>query len=305
MGTNSQSISIAELDDFLQELDEDVEGMQSTILFLQQELKTSKETIGHLETQLVTLKHTANPKHQPDPALADTDDTDQIAVTNGNRMHDNNDDVSPNGATTPNTTVLPGESDPIENDDPSKPIDHTRVLRTDNAASHTIGNIVPASGKTTQPTPRTLRSSSRHISSDDVRKVNYRNVRNGNSEVNDEVLDDDEVGDQDAAADDASGGGAALVSAVATVHNNGSANRKRSYDGEESDSSEHGVAPETELTTSTVGNSVLVNHKKFTKRVRRASVLSMDLNEEDSRIEFDTDRTLRETANGNGGIAEA
>lgn len=32
---------IAELDEFLQELDEDVEGMQSTVLFLQQELRAS------------------------------------------------------------------------------------------------------------------------------------------------------------------------------------------------------------------------------------------------------------------------
>lgn len=46
-----------ELDDFLQELDEDVEGMQSTILFLQQELKLAKETITNLERENFLLKN--------------------------------------------------------------------------------------------------------------------------------------------------------------------------------------------------------------------------------------------------------
>lgn len=46
-----------ELDDFLQELDEDVEGMQSTILFLQQELKLAKETITNLERENYLLKN--------------------------------------------------------------------------------------------------------------------------------------------------------------------------------------------------------------------------------------------------------
>merc|ERR1719147_209797 len=41
-----------EMDDFVQELDEDVEGMQSTIYFLQQQLKEARETISKLETQL-------------------------------------------------------------------------------------------------------------------------------------------------------------------------------------------------------------------------------------------------------------
>ena len=41
-----------EMDDFVQELDEDVEGMQSTIYFLQQQLKEAKETIAQLEAKL-------------------------------------------------------------------------------------------------------------------------------------------------------------------------------------------------------------------------------------------------------------
>ncbi|XP_017069115.1 pre-mRNA-splicing regulator female-lethal(2)D isoform X2 [Drosophila eugracilis] len=48
--------SQSELDDFLQELDEDVEGMQSTILFLQQELKTTRDRIQTLEKENAQLK---------------------------------------------------------------------------------------------------------------------------------------------------------------------------------------------------------------------------------------------------------
>ncbi|XP_053680259.1 uncharacterized protein LOC128731182 [Anopheles nili] len=45
-----------ELDDFLQELDEDVEGMQGTIVFLQQELKQTKDSRDELEKELVQLR---------------------------------------------------------------------------------------------------------------------------------------------------------------------------------------------------------------------------------------------------------
>ena len=41
-----------EMDEFMAELDEDVEGMQSTIYYLQQQLREAKETITKLEAQL-------------------------------------------------------------------------------------------------------------------------------------------------------------------------------------------------------------------------------------------------------------
>lgn len=52
--------SQSELDDFLQELDEDVEGMQSTIFFLQQELKTAKENISVMEKEKLNLRTVNN-----------------------------------------------------------------------------------------------------------------------------------------------------------------------------------------------------------------------------------------------------
>jgi len=41
-----------EMDEFMAELDEDVEGMQSTIYYLQQQLREARETIAKLEAQL-------------------------------------------------------------------------------------------------------------------------------------------------------------------------------------------------------------------------------------------------------------
>merc|ERR1712111_256730 len=41
-----------DMDEFMAEMDEDVEGMQSTIYYLQQQLREAKETITKLEAQL-------------------------------------------------------------------------------------------------------------------------------------------------------------------------------------------------------------------------------------------------------------
>ncbi|XP_069705383.1 pre-mRNA-splicing regulator WTAP isoform X2 [Periplaneta americana] len=49
--------SQSELDEFLQDLDEDVEGMQSTIYYLQQELRKAKETVTSLQQENTLLKN--------------------------------------------------------------------------------------------------------------------------------------------------------------------------------------------------------------------------------------------------------
>jgi hypothetical protein len=46
-----------ELDEFLQDLDEDVEGMQSTIYYLQQELRKAKDTVTSLQQENTLLKN--------------------------------------------------------------------------------------------------------------------------------------------------------------------------------------------------------------------------------------------------------
>ena len=50
-----------EMDDFVQELDDDMEGMQNTIYFLQQQLKEAKETIANFEVKK-TEKDMSNPE---------------------------------------------------------------------------------------------------------------------------------------------------------------------------------------------------------------------------------------------------
>merc|ERR1719232_1909388 len=47
-----------DLDEFMAEMDEDVEGMQSTIYYLQQQLREAKETIAKLESQIGDNKDT-------------------------------------------------------------------------------------------------------------------------------------------------------------------------------------------------------------------------------------------------------
>lgn len=56
--------SQSELDEFLQELDEDVEGMQSTVYYLQQELRKSRETISSLERKLLKFRKVKSKKKQ-------------------------------------------------------------------------------------------------------------------------------------------------------------------------------------------------------------------------------------------------
>lgn len=45
------------MDEFLQDLDEDVEGMQSTIYYLQQELRKAKDTVSSLQQENTLLKN--------------------------------------------------------------------------------------------------------------------------------------------------------------------------------------------------------------------------------------------------------
>ena len=52
------------MDDFLLELDEDVEGMQSTIYFLQQQLKETKDRLKQCTTEKEQLQVTCNTQQQ-------------------------------------------------------------------------------------------------------------------------------------------------------------------------------------------------------------------------------------------------
>ncbi|XP_050348108.1 pre-mRNA-splicing regulator female-lethal(2)D [Nymphalis io] len=86
--------SQSELDEFLQELDEDVEGMQSTVLFLQQELRATHATVNGNRPSTPADKRTYSGSDCSDPpvgkrrrasvlSLDYNEDEEPLTVTNG------------------------------------------------------------------------------------------------------------------------------------------------------------------------------------------------------------------------------
>lgn len=65
-----------ELDSFLADLDEDVEGMQSTILFLQTELKRAKEFAQTLQKEISMLKMSNGRTNGENSGVCETERTD-------------------------------------------------------------------------------------------------------------------------------------------------------------------------------------------------------------------------------------
>ncbi|XP_058054865.1 autotransporter adhesin BpaC [Anopheles bellator] len=81
-----------ELDDFLQELDEDVEGMQGTIVFLQQELKQTKDGRDELEKELAQLRAYVASLASNDPSIGTpTDESAMDALRDNNSTYHNPD----------------------------------------------------------------------------------------------------------------------------------------------------------------------------------------------------------------------
>ncbi|XP_068148234.1 pre-mRNA-splicing regulator female-lethal(2)D isoform X2 [Drosophila tropicalis] len=106
--------SQSELDDFLQELDEDVEGMQSTILFLQQELKTTRDRIQTLEKENLQLKQ-ANTKDEQQNVV-----TTPPAATNGTakpKLETISEEMTTTTTTTTAATILSNPNPPPTNPD--------------------------------------------------------------------------------------------------------------------------------------------------------------------------------------------
>lgn len=251
--------SSSELDEFLTELDEDVEGMQSTILYLQQELKESKETIETLEKENKALKNgellqckngideelskasngVSKSEQQKEPAtetVTSTATTTTLAVTTVT-------------TTTSTSTSSPGV---ISN--------CSVVLRNSEIKLTSERTLRKDKNNVSNKEPRTLRSSSRNMAVDDVRSKKMRLTNGSSDDLNggSGVVDGDNEQKDD------------------NVENNNF--RKRSY---ESDSSE---CSNKERTNNKTNVSI--------KKTRRSSVLSLDLNDEDSRIEIDEDRTI-------------
>merc|ERR1712013_355846 len=67
-----------EMDEFMAELDEDVEGMQSTIYYLQQQLREAKETIARLEAQNGNVNGDELAEGEVSKAKRDNDEVDDL-----------------------------------------------------------------------------------------------------------------------------------------------------------------------------------------------------------------------------------
>jgi len=93
-----------ETDDFVQELDEDMEGMQSTIYFLQQQLKESKEQVSALQVKLKESQETAAAvvRDAASAVTAAAAANNSLSVDSGDRVEspENEDDGSEGGSPT-------------------------------------------------------------------------------------------------------------------------------------------------------------------------------------------------------------
>lgn len=233
-----------ELEDFLQELDEDVEGMQSTILILQHELKTAKDTIGSLETELAPLRS----KSSTDSAVTTT----VSAQSNGDAAQSdalaNGLDATPDAeATGPaSTNVQPSHDSASE---VPEVVDEVRTLRSGRTAfaeSHHNGDETAMDSSSELDTATTTTTTTITTNTPTTTTTN-------NSTLN----------------------------GVQMKMNGG----KRTF---------------AECEASHVNTVQVVSAKK----IRRASVLSLDLNEEDSRIDCEDERTLLATP-CNGAVSVA
>lgn len=345
---------MTELDDFLQELDEDVEGMQSTILFLQQELKLAKDTITTLERENSMLKNgaaydnVALKKQYKDGGggggnSVDTTLTDSSSgnyLINGSRLstaspaesaaHSIRSDPLDNHAGSSATPMLDGNNTTTNLNSYSAASNCERLSKTslNNNCTAKNSSTSSAASHIVLVETRTLRSSGRNINSvvDELRtsklKAQYNNGNNCDSAVdaNSGIVvsepmnfnetrkngsgmsfgtcnssgstksslrkppnkrsyydEDTSSGDDDDDDDDNNS------HSNSNLNNNNNSNKNNCKDNNGS-SSGGGTAKVVGGNASDCLSSVVAM-----KKTRRSSVLSLDLNEEDSRIELKAD----------------
>jgi hypothetical protein len=126
----------SELDEFLQDLDEDVEGMQSTIYFLQQELRKARESVTLLQQENISLKSSIGENnltnglspHTPPIKKEESEENISLDV----KLVKTEDCERYKGARTP---PLPSETSP-----PSECVSVDQAERTDNKSHQTEHN---------------------------------------------------------------------------------------------------------------------------------------------------------------------
>lgn len=237
--------------------------MQSTILFLQQELKTSKDTIIGLETENLALKNGNTDKIKDINSINSNSNT-TINVQNGN--------LTSSMITSCSVVLYSGNSDKLI-------ANSERILRKDK-----LMNSVNVNNSAEQS--RTLRSSTRNISSEDFRTtiVNKNKLLHCNGGNNTTQDNNNKMLITNGDSESILGSGLPIndnFESTTTIKQTNCNKEKRNYDDSNSSSDECNG-----------GNIDANENKKRTKKVRRSSVLSLDLNEEDSQIEIDDERTI-------------
>lgn len=358
-----------ELDDFLQELDEDVEGMQSTILFLQQELKLAKDTITTLERENSVLKNgsaydnVAVKKHYKDAGGGGgnnidakiTENSTENYLINGSRLSTaSSADLMPhpsihsenlnNHATGSSTTTTVDTTNTATNLN-----SYSAASNCERASKTNLNNNCPAKNSLSSAAShivlvetRTLRSSGRNINSvvDELRisklKAQFNNA-NGNS-CDSGVVDASSgiVVSEPSNFNEARKNGSGIM--FGTSNSSGSAQtlRKAPYKRGYNDVDDDTSSGDDDDDDNSHSNSKLNNNNNSNKnsckenngssgiatvvdnasdclssvvaikKTRRSSVLSLDLNEEDSRIELKVDeRPLNLVTSASGGASES
>lgn len=244
--------------------------MQSTILFLQQELKTAKDTVGNLEEQLTQLRNTPN--------KSDCNDDETVTVVPANNS-------SETATITAASEGKPQLSHSLTNGDTQQLPAPAATNNTDNDTCDNKQSTLNVDDERTIGALQPIILHALRRSDDSQHQQSSRLIVRTNGNVT-EQADSSATSSKDTPAGERD---VMPVNGTVTAQPNG----KRSFD--EACNDENTDTPtETMMTTinTTTAAATATVQMQNAKKLRRSSVLSLDLNEEDSRIDCDDERTL-------------
>lgn len=298
----------AELDDFLQELDEDVEGMQSTILFLQQELKLAKDTVTTLERENNMLRNgdSASLQQQFKDDMTETADDSNASDNyglNGTRLAPA--EVA-QGHLINSNNLGSSVSDSIN----SNSSNSYNSINCDRVINSNVNNCTKTStANFAVIETRTLRNSGRNINSvvEELRtsKLKTQYVGNGNNGDSVDLISGSETKKNGSDLYDVSST-SSVTATIATTsqrklpYKRGYVSEHKNADGASTDDDDPAIHSNASFNNNK-GNCIDNNggggvaagdclaSVARSKKMRRASVLSLDLNEEDTHIDMKVD----------------
>lgn len=301
----------------MQELDEDVEGMQSTILFLQQELKLAKDTITTLERENYILKnggtdlqYVQQQEQQIEIKESDSMDMDTSeCLINGIRSLNNQCTTNVDLMASPisvnlvrmceksSLSILNNNSNLILNNCGSERLLKKESVNCNNSNTSIIVET------------RTLRSSSsRGISSvtiDDVRGNKFKGHTISNGDVG--VGDGNGDREYEIDIDHSNGNNTDLpINYTSSSHHLLRKAYKRNYKEELPVNDGNDIDGHNDFNINSNNNNSSICKEgtrsiyktKSNKKIRRTSIISLDLNEDDSQIGTDDDCSTSLSSHG-------